>query len=529
MPVTPLPAKPNLDHLKSTAKVLRDLVRSGVEGALDLVREHHPKLGALRSGTADAVGFKLTDAQLTLAQHHGFASWSQMVRCVEQMRPLMRSPHEQPSGEEGDSDEFLVARSSERSDDSSVKPTEFLVAGSSERSHDSSVKPTEFLRLACLNFGQDSPQRIAAALAMWRSNPALANASIYAAAACGDHQAIESALTVDPEAVNRSGGPFDWPPLLYATYSRLTTGDPAHDFVSSARVLLEHGADPNAGFLWDGLLPPFTALTGAVGRGEQGAIPHRDQQALMHLLLEAGADPNDGQLVYNAGIGNAQPRDDTDWLELLYTYRFGQPSNGPWFKRFGNRMPGPDALVSELLHDAARRGFSRRAALLLSRGADPNRTGEHPALRGSTPLYDAITRGFLDVQDLLVEAGAHTADLSQQERTVGQLLAGEIPDPEDSARVRTAVPDLIRIACELNKPIGVIRNLVSLGWDINAKNGTSALHEAAIHCSLETVRALVELGADPQALDGSYNTTPSTWAAHFGRHDIQAFLDSVTT
>jgi hypothetical protein len=38
--------------------------------------------------------------------------------------------------------------------------------------------------------------------------------------------------------------------------------------LATARVLLDHGADPNAGFLWEGLSPPFTALRRVrMGRG----------------------------------------------------------------------------------------------------------------------------------------------------------------------------------------------------------------------------------------------------------------------
>jgi hypothetical protein len=160
----------------------------------------------------------------------------------------------------------------------------------------------DLVRLACMNYGDDSPSRPAAALQLWRLNPTLTGSSVFAAAAVGDTGAVTRFVSDDRSAATRSGGPFDWPPLLYATYSRLVTGDPSHDFVDTVRVLLRFGADPNSGFLWDGLLPPFTAITGAVGRGEQGSGPHVDQVALLHLLCGAGADPNDGQSVYNAGI-----------------------------------------------------------------------------------------------------------------------------------------------------------------------------------------------------------------------------------
>jgi hypothetical protein len=83
MPIYPLPSNPNLHRLKATAKDVRDLVRAGVDGAVETVREHHPRFGSLASGSPEAIGFKLADAQLTLARHHGFTSWPKLVRCVE--------------------------------------------------------------------------------------------------------------------------------------------------------------------------------------------------------------------------------------------------------------------------------------------------------------------------------------------------------------------------------------------------------------------------------------------------------------
>ena len=44
VPTAPLPENPSLEHLKSQAKLVRDLVRSGDDGALAMIDEFHPRL-----------------------------------------------------------------------------------------------------------------------------------------------------------------------------------------------------------------------------------------------------------------------------------------------------------------------------------------------------------------------------------------------------------------------------------------------------------------------------------------------------
>ncbi len=261
---------------------MRDLVRAGIEGSITLVREHHPRFGDLTAGSSAATGFKLADAQLTVARHYGFASWAKLRHYVETVNRLTRSPHAHSVG----------------------GPI-----------GDDALRADELLRLACLNYGNDHPARWADADRLLAEHPHLAAHSILTAAAVGALDAVQAHLARDPDAAEREGGPFGWPPLLYLTYSRLGPGA-GRDPVGVAKLLLETGADPNAGYLFDGLPSPFTALTGVFGGGEQGAPPHRDELVLARLLLAAGAEANDSQTIYNRGAGDIA-RDDTDFLELL--------------------------------------------------------------------------------------------------------------------------------------------------------------------------------------------------------------------
>jgi hypothetical protein len=283
VPIDSLPDKPDIERLKGHAKALRDLVRAGVDGSVALVREHHPRLGDLTAGTPAATGFKLADAQLTIARHYGFASWPKLRQHVEVINRLSRSPHEQPVGGE------LI---------------------------DDEARADELLRLACLNYGADPPARLRQAARLLAERPHLVTMSIFTAAAVGDVATTSAILARDGDAASREGGPFRWPPLLYLTYSRLDRGE-SSDAVAVARLLLEHGADANAGFLWNGLPSPFTALTGVFGRGEQGAPPHRDELVLARLLLEAGAEANDSQTIYNCGAGDIACDDTGAVVEYL--------------------------------------------------------------------------------------------------------------------------------------------------------------------------------------------------------------------
>ena len=496
MPVNPLPPKPDLGKLKETAKLLRDLVRSGVSGAIELVGDHHPRLGDLSPGSAAASGFTLADAQLTIARHHGLASWPALRRHVEGINKLTRSPHLQPIG-------TVLTTDGERAD--------------------------ELLRLACLTYGADDPDRPAAAARLLAEYPALAQASVFTMAAVGDHLALADLVAADPTAANRSGGPFQWEPLVYAAYSRVESPNPSHDTYLGARVLLGAGADPNAGYLWEGECS-FTALSGAFGRGEGFQPPHPRSMDLARLLLDAGADANDSQAVYNCGAGDLA-RDDTEWLELLLDHGLGGGDGGPWKRRLGVRGASPLELVADALHNAAAAGLPRRARLLLDRGADPNRRSTHPIYAGRSLYESAVLHGNLDIAQWLAEAGADTSGVDAAGLLIGRCLSGDASvanlDAVVTASIRAGRPDLVARAAELQRP-AAIRLLVGLGWDVNHLHRTTALHEAALRGNLALVQLLVAVGADPTIRDTDHDSTPQGWADHGGHSDVVAYLATMT-
>lgn len=497
MPTASLPDNPNLKQLKDNAKTLRDLVRASLEPPLDLVREHHPRFGSIEAGSIEAAAFKLSDAQLTVARHYGFQSWPRLKAHVEEVNRLSRSPHLEAIG--GD-----LATEADRVD--------------------------ELLRLACLNYGNDDPARWRAAVDLLAGHPELGSYSLHTAGAVGDLARAQRLIAEDPGSVNREGGPFRWPPLMYLTYSRL---DADGDAVAVARLLLDHGADPNAGYLWEGLPSPFTALTGVFGRGEQAAPPHSRSLELARLLLQAGAEANDSQIIYNCGLG-AEATDDTDGLALLLEFGLGRGDGGPWRKRLMEAHQTPTEIAAEALQNAVENGLLERTRLLLDHGIDPNVGGAHPNYGGRSPYEGAVLHGNLDIAALLAAAGADTALADPTSLFIGYCLAADRPsvneaieaDPTLLPRALEDRSDLIARATELDRA-DAIALLLDLGFDINHRQRTTALHEAAWRGNLPLVKLLVELGADPQIVDESHDSTPRGWAEHNDRPEVVAYLDGL--
>ncbi|MGO1977184.1 ankyrin repeat domain-containing protein, partial [Brachybacterium tyrofermentans] len=318
-----------------------------------------------------------------------------------------------------------------------------------------------------------------------------------------------------------------------------------------ARLLLAAGADPNAGFLWDGMPSPFTALTGAFGGGEQGAPPHPQELELARLLLEAGASANDSQTIYNRGAGDAHAQDDIDVLDLLLQAGLGRGDGGPWHRLLVPRHPAPAQLLAEALQHAAHAGLPRRARLLLDHGADPDLRSTHPVYLGRSPYEEAVLQGNPGVSDLLERAGAATSSVGDPERVVGELLAPAGSDGTSTRSdggpaggsagrsagsgadaalldvVRQRHPDLVARAAAAGRADAIERCLGhGFGIDARTPAGLTALHEAGVRGDTGIVTLLLSRGADPELRDPQHGATPGGWAAHGGHDELAALLHS---
>lgn len=504
MPIRDLPNNPRLEHLRNQAKALRRRVRAADAEALAIAREFHPR------HPPEPAAFTLADAQLVTARRYGFASWPRLREHLDVVTTHARLPQRESPATDSLADRFL--------------------------------------RLACLTYGDDRPAHVDQARALLAEHPEVATASIHTMAAAGEAEAAAAPLSVDPPQVDVEGGPHRWPPLLYATYSRLG------DTLAVARLLLAHGADPNAGYLWAGAYP-FTALTGAFGGGEANQPPHPQWQELARLLLAAGADPNDSQTLYNRGLSGG-----IEHVKLLLEFGLGQGSGGPWHARLGPAgHPTPAQLLQDELLKAAKHGDRELARLMIAQGVDVNGRGtEHPTFGGHTAYELAVLAGNPEIAEDLAAAGATRTALDPMQELIAACMRA---DRAAVDRLRADFPGLVATTIE-REPylighaaaagrVETVRLLAELGFDVNLgealvfrdtgtaqvatllsglepRSGlarrTSALHLAAWNGDLPMARTLVELGADLSIRDCEHDSTPLGWAEYNHQHDVAAYL-----
>lgn len=326
-------------------------------------------------------------AQLTVARSYGFTGWPALVHYLREAADLSVDPG--------------------AVDETSLGPAD------------------RFCSWASLRYNEtDAPPRWQSAAELLAADPKIVDRSVWAAAAATDPVALAGHLTKRPELANTGGGPFGWGPLMYLCYSRVPLGRTADEVVMAATLLLDAGADPDAGYLWCGMSTPFTVLTGVFGEGEQG--PRRQPRhpfatELATLLLRRGAHPVDQQTLYNRMF-----RPDDSHLDLLFAHGLADAGPSPWERRLGEAMETREQLWHRQIGWAAQHGFSARLALLSRHGIDVSGVEiaapdfpDDPNARddeGATPLHQAAWKGDLVLIRRLLAAGA---DPSLTDRRMG--------------------------------------------------------------------------------------------------------------
>ncbi len=457
-----LPARPSLSSLHKQAKQLLKRFRAHDPDAQRKVRDLHPRAETFSS---------LRDAQLVVAREYGSPSWRVLTQRVE-LALFVNLP---------------LAQQTDR-----------------------------FLDLACVQYnGVDRVERYRRGQQLLEQTPGIADVNLFTAVVAGKLTLASDLLRAKPALAQQPGGPRDWPPILYLTYSRISIDD-AQVPVSMLRLLLEYGADPNSHtILWENR---FTALTGAMGEGEAGVQhqpAHQCAEALVRVLLEAGARPDEVQGLYNTHF-----TDDDRWLSLLIEHGLNA----------GHRLNGETGAGGQTIFDyqlcaAVGRGYGQRVELLLAHGADANAIDGY---NGRSAHTNARLYGHEEIAARLLAAGAVPEDLAIPDRVRLAVAA------DDRAAIDELVaqhPDLKTDASLFQDaaaagPPELLERLIDLGFDIDGRtgDGRTALHRLASSGELRKVRLLVERGARLDLRDAFHRGTPIGFAHHCDRFEVRDYL-----
>jgi ankyrin repeat protein len=478
---TLLPERPDLDQLRRQAKDLHRAARAGNPQAVERFQTHLP----LRPGAA----FTLSAAQLVLAREHGLPSWPALVAEVH-------------------------ARTQ-----SLVEQLTDLVSGS-VRGH----------------FDPPGPQRGWAerAVRLVAENPDVTGYDIRVAAVLGDTPRLAEMLARDPGAAVRPDDQAGWPPLLFVCSSRWHQIEPSRSagLVEAARLLLDAGADPNTAVGRSARAGHCSALYAAAGLAnhpvlaglllERGADPdtpsalyhaafHRDH-ACLRLLLEHGAR-DEGTYTLGAAISVA----DTEAVRLLLDA--GVDPRAPIPADALAEADDQDAAIAPVRAAIQWRGDAEMIELLLTHGADAD--AGVPA-DGPSTYQLAARRGDPTIVDLLRRYGAHD-DATIVDRFLGactrgdRSAAGILLRTQPGLISRLSTRDLAVLVDTAEylgaKPVAL---MLELGFPVDVHrdgDGATALHVAAYTGRAELVRLLIAAGADIEARDTAFDSTPLPWAS----------------
>jgi ankyrin repeat protein len=207
---------------------------------------------------------------------------------------------------------------------------------------------------------------------------------LYYSAACGLRNLAEQLIAIHPNDVNPPDD-HNWSPLRVAVFK---------EHLDVARLLLEHGADPNR------VIGPWTLLHGASYSGETDVI---------ELLLEHGADVDCISTDFDeTPLHLASQNGHVKAMQQLLEY--GADVN---HRRRGGCTP---------LHRASCEGKPEAVRLLVRHGANINDKNNE----GWTPLHGvAILSGDLETTQALLECGADVHATTDQFKTPFQLASRE--------------------------------------------------------------------------------------------------------
>ncbi|MGI9076013.1 MAG: ankyrin repeat domain-containing protein, partial [Gemmatimonadaceae bacterium] len=356
------------------------------------------------------------------------------------------------------------------------------------------------------------------AMRILRRHPEVARDSICTAIVCGDLEEAERVLRARPQAASekssapgrdRAGaghagdlfrdiGPKGWEPLLYLCFTRLPLAAANDNAVALARMLLDHGADPNAYFMAGDSC--YTPLVGVIGEGEEDRPPHPQRDALTCLLLERGAEPYDMQVVYNIAFHGV-----VLWfLELIYGQAVKLGRQADWDDPNWQMLDMGDYGNGARWHlnIAVRKNDVALAEWLLAHGASPNAAPPRDQGLSQRTLYEeALRNGFTAVAALLARYGA-TPSVVVLEGIEAFAAACLQLDRHKVKALIVQHPEYLRspeamFAAAKRDRADVVALLLDLGMSPDVEDGQRQrpLHIAAYAGSLGVAQLPIERGA----------------------------------
>jgi uncharacterized protein len=394
------------------------------------------------------------------------------------------------------------------------------------------VLVARFLEFACWDHhvhGKDDHRMYdCAAQRILAQHPEIAHDSLYTAVVCGELQEVDRLVASQPQVAIEPGGSRGWTPLLYLCYTRFSNRQTIDNALAMARLLLDHGANPNDFYMAGDA--SYTALVGVAGEGEQDSPRQPYAAELFQLLLERGAAPFDIQVLYNTHFSG----DMLWWLELVYAHTMKSGRVAAWadpaWSMFDMGGYGPGSYF--ILNNAIEKNDLELARWALERGAGPGpHASAHQKFKPKFSLYErAMLEGLTEMADLLVQHGAtpttpvvddewkFVSACFRLDRQQAEALIEKHPEFRQSPRAMFEAAKRDRV--------DVVEFLLDVGvpLEIQDSNNTRALHQAAANNARRVAAFLIERGAEVDPRETCWNATPIGWAGHGDRLEMIEFL-----